>query len=519
MKVTGKKIRVGISVLAAVFAASVFVSAQAADGNAKVSVKWADVTRVSSTVPTTQILAHRNTLRTHPMHDPEFKALEDLKTNDTRLQAWYSIPIQAVPELKEPTDKETFWDFKYLDDLMEDFYAHTTGRHHVNIGTVPRWMFNVPSMEVPTDPNVSFYNYTNDDTKGTLLKDPDGKQFADYQARIYQWYTQGGFTDELGKEHKSGHHYKIDTWGVMNETWLENKINVQQYTKLYDAVVKAIHKIDPSVEFYGPEPAMTEIPWARYFLDPKNHDPEAVPLIKWFSFHNYVNSGNDPSKWHEAYFTAMPKAETGGASAKGMESRFAEVMKIRDQLSPHTQVIMDEGGTFDALVPKEHNCKAEHEYKEYHPLYWNATGANWAATYIVATKMGVPLISMSQMDGYPTQCPSISMMNNDSMKPNSHYWALWLITHNFGPGDKVVATESSTENVFAQAYITPAGRRVMLINTTDQPQTVDLAGVFKAPLKVQVVDQASGEQEPRKETLKSAHVTLAPFAVAVVSGL
>lgn len=518
-----KKTRIGIGVLTVlittVFATSAFVSAQSQGGNdATVSVKWANVERVTNTVPTTQILAHANTLRSHRLHDPEFKALKDLKTNDTRMQAWYSIPIQAVPELKEPTDKETFWDFKYLDDLMEDYYANTTGRHHVNIGTVPRWMFKVPPMDIPTDPTVSFYNYTNDGTKADLLKDSTGKQFADYQARIYQWYTQGGFNDELGKYHKSGHHYKIDTWGVMNETQLENKIGVQQYTKLYDAVVKAIHKIDPKVQFYGPEVANAEIPWARYFLNPKNHDPEALPMLKWFSFHNYVNAGNDPSAWHAAYFTNEPKEERGGASAKGMVSRFQELLKIRDQLSPEVQIVLDESGTFDAIAPGEHSCKADHPYTAYNPLYWNATGANYAVNFITAQRLGIPLMSMSQMDGYPTQCPSISMFDNDTARPNAHYWALYLITHNFAPGDKLVTTKSSTENVIAQASITPAGRKVLLINTTDQPQTVDLAGAFKAPLTAQVVDQASGEKEPRKDTCKNAQVKLAPFAVAVVTG-
>jgi hypothetical protein len=513
------------ALIATIFATSALVLAQSADGNeaavsgnaAVISVKWGDVKGESKTVPTTQILAHANTLRTNRMHDPEFKALENLKTNDTRAQAWYSIPVQAVPELKAPTDKETFWNFKYLDDLMEDFYAHTSGRHHVNVGTVPRWMFNVPTMDVPSDPSVSFYHYTNDGTRGDLLKDPTGKQFAEYQARIYQWFTQGGFTDELGEYHKSGHHYKIDTWGVMNETTLENKISVEQYTKLYDAVVKAIHKIDPQVEFYGPEVAMSEIPWARFFLDPKNHDPEALPMLKWFSFHNYVNSGNDSSKWHVAFFTAEPKSEKGGASAKGMVGRFEEVLKIRDQLSPQTQIALDEGGTFD-IVPGENACSAAEPYTWFNPLYWNATGANWAANFITAQRLSIPLISMSQMDGYPTQCPSISMMDNDNGKPNSHYWALYLITHNFAPGDKLVVTESPTENVIAQAYIMPSGRKAMLINTTDQPQKVDLSGAFKGPLKAQVVDQASGEQEPRNDTFMNGQVKLAPFAVAVVTG-
>jgi hypothetical protein len=101
----------------------------------------------------------------------------------------------------------SFWDFLYIDPLVDDFYASSTGKHHLNMGTIPRWMFAVAPIEMPSDPGASVYRYT-DETNGNLLKDPSGRQFAQYQARIYRWYTQGGFTDELGKHHSSGHHYK-----------------------------------------------------------------------------------------------------------------------------------------------------------------------------------------------------------------------------------------------------------------------------------------------------------------------
>jgi len=119
-------------------------------------------------------------------------------------------------ELKEPTSTATFWNFKYMDPVVIDYFANTSGQHHVNIGTIPRWMFRVPEVKVPTDPAATFYSYT-EGTSGDKLKDPTGKQFAEYQARIYEWYTKGGFTDEIGRYHKSGYHFKIDYWGILNE--------------------------------------------------------------------------------------------------------------------------------------------------------------------------------------------------------------------------------------------------------------------------------------------------------------
>ena len=508
-----RKTAVLYPLLAAMMAAPVLF---AQTGATSVAVKWENVERVSNTTPTTQILAHSFTLRDNPMHDPEFAALKDLKTNDTRLQLWFSVTRQAVAELKAPTATETFWDFTYIDPLVEDYYNNTSGRHHINMGTIPRWMFNVTSKEIPNDPSASFYAYT-DDTNGNNLKDPSGRQFADYQARLYEWLTKGGFTDELGKYHKSGHHYKIDYWGVLNEPDFENHITVEQYTKIWDAVATAIHKVDPKVHFFSAEVSGAEIPWAKYFLDPKNHAPDAPP-IEYFCIHNYTNGNNDPSTWHDAYFVHPDMDVSNGASANAFGNRVRDVMKIRDDLSPKTTIMLDELGIFDIVVPTEESCRADEPYHNYNPLYWNANGANWADTFISAENLGIPLISMSQMDGYPTQCPSISMMDGETRRPNAHYWALWLISHNFGPGDKLVSTNSSTEDVVAQASITPAGKKLLLISTQDHPVVVNLAGAFSSGnLSAAVVDQQSGEQAPRTDTVTGGQITLAPFAVAVVS--
>lgn len=494
-------------------------SQEAGQAAAKVATHWDKVTGTAETVPTTQILAHAYTLRTSPIHDALFQALENLHTDDTRLQFWYAVTRQAVLEIEEPSTTETHWDFQYADPLVADYYAHTKGKHHLNVTTIPRWMFKVAPEEVPADPAASFFAYT-DGTRGDLLKDPSGRQIAEYQARIFEWYAKGGFTDEAGKFHKSGHHYKIDYWDVLNEPDFENRITVEQFTRIYDAVTEAIHKIDPHVEFFAPEVSGAEVSWARYFLDPKNHQAGSLP-VAWFTFHNYVNAPNDPSTWHEKYFTGPAKGETDGASVKVFVDRMRQVLKIRDELSPKTKVSVDELGTFDDVKTTEEACRADEPYQAYNPLYWNAIGANWAAIFIASEQMGMPLFSMSQMIGYPTQCPSISMFDKDTAKPNAHYWVLSLINRHFGPGDKLTATENSSEEIEAQASITRRGRKVLLLNTTDHAVQVDLEGTFPGAsgkqLQADVVDQATGEEAPRTDRLDGQKITLAPFAVAVVS--
>ena len=42
------------------------------------------------------------------------------------------------------------------------------------------------------------------------------------------------------------------------------------------------------------------------------------------------------------------------------------------------------------------------------------------------------------------------------------FWALKLLRDNFGPGDKMVDTHLESPYVYAQAFLTPEGRRKLL---------------------------------------------------------
>jgi hypothetical protein len=56
-------------------------------------------------------------------------------------------------------------------------------------------------VQYPADPWQATWNYT----QGTTLRDPSMREAAQYYARLLEWYTHGGFTDEAGKRHESGH--------------------------------------------------------------------------------------------------------------------------------------------------------------------------------------------------------------------------------------------------------------------------------------------------------------------------
>ncbi len=53
------------------------------------------------------------------------------------------------------------------------------------------------------------------------------------------------------------------------------------------------------------------------------------------------------------------------------------------------------------------------------------------------------VLGESQMIGYPSQYPSVSMMDWDTAKPNARYWVLYLLHNSFGVGDFLVDTSVS----------------------------------------------------------------------------
>ena len=149
--------------------------------------------------------------------------------------------------------------------------------------------------------------------------------------------------------------------------------------------------------------------------------------------------------------------------------------------------------------------------------YWNAAGVLYGYLFIEESKLGVDVIGESQLVGYPSQFPSVSMMNYNTGKPNARYWVLKLIKDNFHPGDTLVATTAgSGASIDAQAYTTPQGKKILLVNKRNTPVEVTLPAEAKSA-SVSTVDEATGDTAARVSQQSGGKLTLAPYAVSVVS--
>ncbi len=474
---------------------SLFLSIQHLEAqNNNISISWNKTIIISKTTPTLQLVENPMVRPGSPIHKPTFKALKELGVDYVRYVPWFPYPKMAVAELKPPTGNKTFWDFTYLDSTMQAFMEATQWHSVIiNFSTTPAWMWKTDAVvKYPEDPYQTCWDYN----QGTQLRDTTMKEVAGYFARLVSWYTKGGFTDELGKYHKSGHYYKIPYWEVLNEPDLEHNISPQLYTKMYDAIVMAIKKVSPETKFVGMALAFSNNPeWFEYFLNPANHK-KGVPL-DGISYHFYGGRDDADQPLDVYQYSFFNQAD-------GFINKVRYIESIRKRLSPHTFTTIDEIG----------NILSRDGDKPIPDAYWNLSGAMYAYIYLELSKIGIDAAGESQLVGYPTQFPSVSMMDWENGKPNARYWVLKLLKENFGPGDKLVVTGINTSDVSTQAFETKEGRKLLLINKRNKAirlQLPDASGGW-----ANYVDITTGENPPQKIKLNDNSILLNPFSVAVI---
>ncbi len=370
----------------------------------------------------------------------------------------------------------------------------------LNFSTMPAWLWKTDRpVEYPADPNQVFWKYT----QGKEIKDPTYKQAADYYARLLSWYTKGGLTDENGKWHESGHHYKVAYWELLNEIDFEHNWKPEEYTQFFDACVVAMRKVQPDLKFVAvaaAHPREYGAMW-EYFLNPKNHAPGIA--VDFISHHFYAEPprGEPISAMQYSFFDQADGYLTG--------TKFIE--QIKNRLSPGTKTDLNELGV---ILPTDNDSNNGGKSIGEPVGYWNLASALYAYLYAKTATMGIDVVGESQLVGYPTQYPSVSMMNYNTGEPNARFWTLKLLHDTFGPGDTLCDTTGAGSDVTAQAFVTKAGRKLLVINKRSMPQTVKLAsGVITS---VSYVAPSTGDRPPPSKAVSGTELELEPFEVAVV---
>ncbi len=458
---------------------------------AGVEIQWDGATQVSKTTATLQVVVNPPLRRGSAIHDVVFQALRELGADYVRYVPWLPYPRLAVAEL-EPGK----WDTSLIDPMTIDFFNATAGHSTIlNFSTIPAWLFKTDRpVTYPDDPDQVIWNYT----QGKQLVEGGLQALGDYYAHLVSWYTAGGFTDRQGRRHTSNFHYRIPYWEVFNEPDAEHATSPQDYTTRYDAVVEAIHRVSPETKFVGlalaAPSAHPEI--FEYFLDRKNHRP-GIPL-DMISYHFYATptASETADHWQYTFFD----------QADGFLNTVRYVEQIRRRLAPATRTTLDEIGNILPGDPAGRESIPE--------IYWNASAALYAYVYIQAMRMGIDVVGESQLVGYPTQFPSVSMVDWTTGRPNARFQVLKLIHDHFAPGDRLVQLRGVPGDLLAQAFVTPRGRALLVVNKRNHATAFRLSAEWK-DAEMAVVDSAA---PAHKTAFDGLQVELGPFAVAVISG-
>ncbi len=173
-------------------------------------------------------------------HPEATTPLDELRPQHIRLQALE----RDVPQVNANT-----WDFTYLDRIVNPIFTVTDHNPQFQIALGPEFMYDAPQH----------------------LRDTTFQEFADYCARLVEYYNGSGFTDGSGTFHQSSSPWTITYWGIYNEPNI-NGLSPLEYVNLYNVVVPAMLSEDPNIK-----PVAVEL--ADFSSEPQRYLPTFVSNV------------------------------------------------------------------------------------------------------------------------------------------------------------------------------------------------------------------------------------------------
>lgn len=475
-----------------------------------IAIGWNDIIATSEVNATTQI----GGAGPGPLHDKIYQELHAFYPEYPRWQLWGGGSKNANLGNAEPLPPKngvTHWDFSAIDPSFTAFVHAVKGRQYlVDMAVTPNWMY-APNPDIGKS---ELGPLARVHTKRKLVVTP--QVFADYYARAVSWWEKGGFTDEYGKWHASGHHFRIPYWEVLNERNMAG-MSPAEYTRLYDASVLAIRKVDPSMQFVGL--ALAHV-WAypkyiTYFLSPKNHEP-GVPLNA-ISLHFYAKYG--PLDPHAV------QVSTTFDQARRFINSIQYVDAIRDLLSPSTEIMVDELGTIIGTeapqVPWPKDLRGDV------PFHLRLSAAMYGFLYGSMAQLGVISAGQSSFGAGSSSGGRVGAYVADPMltatgEPNIRYKVARLLMTEFPPGSKVVGSYTGVGiwrnpfPIYVQAYITPNGvRKVLIVNKRDVPDSAVIPEAKGG--EIHYIAAGLGNSWYNERVAKDDLVTLGGLEVAILT--
>jgi len=183
------------------------------------------------------------------------------------------------------------------------------------------------------------------------------------------------------------------------------------------------------------------------------------------------------------------------------------IISIRNSMNPNVKIDIDEIGV---ILPDDN-------VDDPIPIpdpYWNAAGAMYAYLVGNLAPLGINILGQSQLVGYPTQFPSVSLVDWDTGLPNARLRVLALLIDYLPIGSKLVdVIVSDNTQVFALGFLSNDDNlNVLLINKVNEDLTVHINDLQSG--LVTFVDQTTGNNPPVTSTFNDT-INLGGWSVAI----
>ena len=414
--------------------------------------------------------------------------------------------------------------------------------------------------------------------RADLLADFSGRKLGEYYSRVLDWYQNGGFTDEFGTYHHSGHNVTFGYLEILNEIDIlfdnnlckhrgicNSPLNATRaYIQLYDGAVSVVHQRHPNMKFVGNCLSQRGeedggIVW-RTFLNRSEHATGVPWPIDAVAFHLYTGATWAPT----LPFNEWPALLVDNARETLVSARTVSI--LIKQLSPTTQIFVDEMGVLFSEPVRAAMNFTTMRGDGANTSFWNLHSAIYAMWAGELSAVGVDMFGASQLLGYPAinantsdpfrlpvgipgmaswgvgtpfqpivtpdgNCPEMTLLDWETGLGNARWWTLKMLNDGLGWRTKGIAPScTSSLGVYARGFVGGNGSEARLPGPTNRAVLLANMGNVTASVRVQdaergssalwmVADKQAGYDAvpyARLTVPKGGSIQLPPFALALV---
>jgi len=355
---------------------------------------------------------------TSPLAQSVTALLQQWQPGKVRLHMGFSYGSYTLPESKQGE-----WDFTDLDATISQLRALHI-EYYLEVRTGPPWMYDAAGQ----------------------LRDQSFGEFATYITRLVSWYNKGGFTDDKGQFHASGHTNWVHEWEIWNEpnsgfeipapvadrpaTWM----SAQRFARLFDVANWAMRKVDPTIATGGPTiSSYPDIPYLRDFIT------SVQSPLDFLTFHYYaVGKASDTDA---ALFAA--------ADGPRLYDRLVAANQIIASVKPGLPIWIDEVGVNEASYGTVDGRGTS-------PLSY----AFFTQVFVMAQNEGIALLGQFPLVG----TVQFGLLDSTTLKSYRTLWFMQRLAGLFPPGiGELPITGLGNTGLIAMAAIAPDGKHLRVL--------------------------------------------------------